>query len=149
MICPIITIQFAEHDIEFDVGPALADLNIYFEVAHMAILQPHTFAAQLGGKHMPEEKARGLMAQAFVEGCIFESRPEMTADQRYAWLIGHPFEYEKFKGIVEMRSNFVEGGNDDAGTAPETSESNRGSDRPSGGFSTERRIYSDRDEGHN
>lgn len=141
-----LTIRFDEHDVEFDVGPAFVDLNVYYRAAAMAFVQPHSLAATLN--RVPEEKARSLMAHTIVEGCIFDSRPEMTSDQRYDWLIAHPFEADQLRSLVEHRANFVGGEqNGDAEAAPKTDEPAGGSDRTGGRRVDAGRVQLDRSDG--
>lgn len=133
-----VTVQFEEYGIEFDCGPADAELNVFYQAAAIAIIRPHTLAAALN--RIPEEKARDLMARAMAEGCIFDSRPEMSSEERYAWLIAHPNEADHLRSVVEHRPNFVGAENGATEEHPKTDEPPRGPDRTGGRFPRERNI---------
>lgn len=121
MIFGPLLIKFEAHEVEFDVGPAFTDLNPLYRAAAIAYVQPYTLSSQLG--RISEERSTELLAAAYAEGVIFDSRPTMTSQEIRSWLIAHPNEFTIIREYAEHRRNFEEGDGNAESPGPETGSS--------------------------
>lgn len=122
MIGGPLLINFEDHGVSFDVGPAFPDLNTLYRAAAFAFVKPYTLSAQLG--RISEERSTELLASAYAEGVIFDSRPAMSRSEVRDWLIAHPTEFTIIRSYAEHRPNFEEthGNAADAGPTPAPSD---------------------------
>lgn len=102
--------DFQDHGLRFEVGPAFVDLNPLFRAASEALLKPYALAAQLG--RLDEKHALQLLARAYSESVIISADPEMSRDEVFSWLLSHEEDFNVLRSYAEHRDNFVSEGRD-------------------------------------
>lgn len=94
--------------IKIDVWPADLESNAVYRAACIAWLKPLELAARVG--RVDEEAGRTRLAWVYAEGVIQGSpSPQCDGwgrDEWRQWLLDHPEEFDRLRGICEVTTNF-------------------------------------------
>lgn len=103
-----IVFEYLDPPLRLDVLPADVNVNAVFRAAAITHAQPAALAAMVG--RLSEDAARRRLARAYAEGVITGSPTEgythYSRDDWCAWLLAHPEEFDRVRGICEVLSNF-------------------------------------------